>query len=203
MMRILRWILPLGLAVLLEGCGYTTILSLDEQATTAWSDVLNQYQRRADLVPDLVNAVKGRLPPESDVTQRVTDARARLGTVQVTPELLNNPDGLTEFQAVQGQLSAALVRLLAVADNQPALKADTAFRDLRAQLEGSENRITVARNRYIRAVQDYNMAVRAFPGSLTAMVLGYAPKPNFALENDRAPPVALGSAPPTAASGGR
>lgn len=195
MMRILRWILPLGLAALLGGCGYTTIQSLDEQATTAWSDVLNQYQGRGDLVPTVVDAFSGQLPAESEVAQAVTDARTRVGTVQITPELLKSPDGLTDFQTAQGELFAALSRLLAVARKHPGLSADTAFRNLLTQLEGNENRIVVARNRYIRAVQDYNMAVRTFPGSLTAMVFGYTPKPNFALENDKAPPVALGSAP--------
>jgi LemA protein len=145
---------------------------------------LNQYQRRADLIPNLVNTVKGYASQESSVLLGVTEARAKVGSIQATPELVNDPAAFAKFQAAQSQLTSALSRLLAVTENYPTLKSDQNFRDLQAQLEGTENRITVARNRYIQAVQDYNVTVRRFPGNLTAMIFGYKPKPNFAVENE-------------------
>jgi LemA protein len=170
----------------LSGCGYNTIQTQDEQVKAGWSEVLNQYQRRADLIPNLVNTVKGYAAHEKDVLTQVTEARARVGTIQATPELLNNPQAFAQFQRAQGELSGALSRLLAVSENYPQLKADANFRDLQAQLEGTENRIAVARNRYIKAVQDYNVTVRSFPANLTAKAFGYAVKPNFSVENERA-----------------
>jgi LemA protein len=180
-----RWGLGLAAAfgLLLSGCGYNTMQSQDEQIKAAWSEVLNQYQRRADLIPNLVNTVKGYAAQESTVLLGVTEARAKVGSIQATPELVNDPAAFAKFQAAQGQLTSALSRLLAVTENYPTLKSDQNFRDLQAQLEGTENRITVARNRYIQAVQDYNMTVRRFPGNLTAMIFGYKPKPNFTVEN--------------------
>ena len=169
----------------LSGCGYNTLQSQDEQITANWSEVINQYQRRADLVPNLVNVVKGYASHEKDVLVQVTNARAQVGQVKVTPELINDPAAFQQFQAAQGQLGSSLSRLLAVAENYPQLKADGAFRDLQAQLEGTENRITVARNRYIKAVQAYNTTVRQFPSNLTAKVFGYEVKPNFTVENER------------------
>ena len=174
------------LATLLSGCGYNTFQTTDEQVKAAWSEVLNQYQRRADLVPNLVNTVKGYAAHEKDVLTQVTEARARVGGIQATPELINNPQAFQQFQQAQAGLSSALSRLLVVAENYPNLKADAAFRDLQAQLEGTENRITVARNRYIKAVETYNVAVRTFPNNLTAMVFGYEVKPNFSVENEKA-----------------
>ncbi len=180
-------ILPLFLFVLtlLSGCGYNTLQSTDEQIKASWAEVLNQYQRRADLVPNLVNVVKGYAAHEKDVLTRVTEARAKVGTIQATPELLNDEQAFAKFQAAQGELSSALSRLLAVAENYPQLKADGLFRDLQAQLEGTENRITVARNRYIQAVQAYNVTVRQFPSNLTAMLFGYKVKPSFTVENEK------------------
>ena len=174
------------LASLLSGCGYNTFQTTDEQVKAAWSEVLNQYQRRADLVPNLVNTVKGYAAHEKDVLTQVTEARAKVGGIQATPELINNPQAFAQFQQAQAGLSSALSRLLVVAENYPNLKADAAFRDLQAQLEGTENRITVARNRYIKAVEAYNVAVRTFPNNLTAMVFGYEVKPNFSVENEKA-----------------
>ena len=174
------------LATLLSGCGYNTFQTTDEQVKAAWSEVLNQYQRRADLVPNLVNTVKGYAAHEKDVLTQVTEARARVGGIQATPELINNPQAFQQFQQAQAGLSSALSRLLVVAENYPNLKADAAFRDLQAQLEGTENRITVARNRYIKAVETYNVAVRTFPNNLTAMMFGYEVKPNFSVENEKA-----------------
>ena len=174
------------LASLLSGCGYNTFQTTDEQVKAAWSEVLNQYQRRADLVPNLVNTVKGYAAHEKDVLTQVTEARARVGGIQATPELINNPQAFQQFQQAQAGLSSALSRLLVVAENYPNLKADAAFRDLQAQLEGTENRITVARNRYIKAVETYNVAVRTFPNNLTAMMFGYEVKPNFSVENEKA-----------------
>ncbi|HEX4243607.1 MAG TPA: LemA family protein [Steroidobacteraceae bacterium] len=186
-----RWGLGLASAalaaafgLLLSGCGYNTMQSQDEQIKAAWSEVLNQYQRRADLIPNLVNTVKGYASQESSVLLGVTEARAKVGSIQATPELVNDPAAFAKFQAAQSQLTSALSRLLAVTENYPTLKSDQNFRDLQAQLEGTENRITVARNRYIQAVQDYNVTVRRFPGNLTAMIFGYKPKPNFAVENE-------------------
>ena len=169
----------------LSGCGYNTFQSQDEQVNASWSEVLNQYQRRADLVPNLVNTVKGYASHEKEVLEAVTIARSKVGGIQATPELVND-----EFQAAQGELTSALSRLLVVSENYPQLKADTNFRDLQAQLEGTENRITVARNRYIKAVQDYNITVRSFPSNLTAMMFSYKAKPNFSVENEKAISVA-------------
>ena len=170
----------------LSGCGYNEFQVLDEQVKASWSEVVNQYQRRADLVPNLVNTVKGYAAHENQVLTQVTEARAKVGTIQVTPEVLNNPEAFAKFQAAQGQLSSALSRLLAVSENYPQLKADTSFRDLQAQLEGTENRITVARNRYIKSVQDYNVLARRFPTNLTAMIFSYSVKPNFTVDNEKA-----------------
>jgi LemA protein len=173
-----------GLAV--SGCGYNAMQTQDEQIKSAWSEVLNQYQRRADLIPNLVNTVKGYAAQESSVLLGVTEARAKVGSIQATPELVNDPAAFAKFQAAQGELTSALSRLLVVSENYPQLKSDQNFRDLQAQLEGTENRITVARNRYIQAVQNYNVTVRSFPGNLTAMIFGYKPKPNFAVEDEAA-----------------
>lgn len=168
----------------LSGCGYNTFQSLDEQVKADWSEVLNQYQRRADLVPNLVNTVKGYASHEQEVLTQVADARSRVGSIQATPELLNDEQAFARFQAAQSQMTSALSRLMAVAENYPQLKADANFRDLQAQLEGTENRVTVARNRYIKSVQAYNTAVRQFPNNLTAKMFDYQPKPNFSVENE-------------------
>ena len=170
----------------LSGCGYNTLQATDEQINAAWSEVLNQYQRRADLVPNLVNTVKGYASHEKEVLESVTEARSRVGGIQATPELVNDEQAFARFQAAQGELTSALSRLLVVAENYPQLKADANFRDLQAQLEGTENRIAVARNRYIKAVQEYNTTVRSFPTNLTAMVFGMKTKPNFSVENEKA-----------------
>jgi len=170
----------------LSGCGYNTLQSTDEQINAAWSEVLNQYQRRADLVPNLVNVVKGYASHEKEVLETVTNARAKVGSIQATPELVNDEQAFAKFQAAQGELTSALSRLLVVAENYPQLKADAGFRDLQAQLEGTENRIAVARNRYIKAVQEYNVTVRSFPSNLTAMLFGMKTKPNFTVENEKA-----------------
>lgn len=181
------WLVVATLLTLsLTGCGYNTFQSNDEQIKASWSEVVNQYQRRADLIPNLVNTVKGYADHEKEVLLGVTNARAKVGGMQATPELINDPAAFAKFQAAQGELSGALSRLLVVAENYPQLKADASFRDLQAQLEGTENRITVARNRYIQAVQAYNITVRSFPSNLTAMVLGYKTKPNFTVENEQA-----------------
>jgi LemA protein len=175
-----------ALVMLLSGCGYNSIQSQDEQIKAAWSEVLNQYQRRADLIPNLVNTVKGYAAQEQTVLLGVTQARAKVGSIQMTPELANDPAALAKFQAAQGELSGALSRLLVVTENYPQLKSDQNFRDLQAQLEGTENRITVARNRYIQSVQGYNSFIRSFPVNLTAMMFGYKTKANFAVENEAA-----------------
>jgi LemA protein len=180
------WTVLAALATLsLTNCGYNTIQTNDEQVKSSWSEVLNQYQRRADLVPNLVNSVKGFAQQEKDVLLGVTNARAKVGSIQATPELINDPGAFAKFQAAQGELTSALSKLLVVTENYPQLKSDTLFRDLMAQLEGTENRITVARNRYIKTVQDYNVTIRSFPTNLTAMVFGYKPKANFAVENEK------------------
>ena len=179
-----------ALLLSLSGCGYNTFQSLDEESKAAWSEVLNQYQRRADLVPNLVETVKGYAEHEKEVLTEVAEARSKVGSMQVTPEVLNDPEAFAKFQAAQGQLTSALSRLMAVAENYPNLKADQGFRDLQAQLEGTENRVTVARNRYIEMVKEYNTAVRSFPNNLTAMVFGYKTKPNFSVENEKAISVA-------------
>ena len=175
-----------SLALALTGCGYNKFQSLDEEAKASWSEVLNQYQRRADLVPNLVETVKGYAEHEKEVLTEVSNARSKVGSMQVTPELLNDPEAFAKFQAAQGQLTSALSRLMAVAENYPNLKADQGFRDLQAQLEGTENRVTVARNRYIETIKDYNVAVRSFPENLTAMMFGYKAKPTFTVENEKA-----------------
>ncbi|MFO1430430.1 MAG: LemA family protein [Candidatus Competibacteraceae bacterium] len=175
----------LTITLLLGGCGYNNLQSTDEQIKASWAEVLNQYQRRADLVPNLVNVVKGYAGHEKEVLTQVTEARAKVGSIQVTPELLDDPQRLQQFQAAQRDLGSALSRLLVVSENYPQLKADSLFRDLQAQLEGTENRITVARNRYIKAVQEYNLVVRSFPTNLTAMLFGYKTKPSFAVEDER------------------
>jgi LemA protein len=173
-------------AALLSGCGYNQIQVTDEQTSAAWSEVLNQYKRRADLVPNLVSVVQGYAAHEKEVLTRVTEARAQVGSIQVTPELLNDPAAFAKFQQAQSGLGSALSRLLVVAENYPQLKADANFRDLQAQLEGTENRIAVARNRYIKAVQDYNILRRQFPTNLTGMLFGYQEKANFTVENEKA-----------------
>ncbi|MDB5883511.1 MAG: LemA family protein [Ramlibacter sp.] len=179
-----RWLLIIALALSLTGCGYNDFQRLDEQSRSAWSEVLNQYQRRADLVPNLVATVKGEATFEQDTLTKVVEARARATSIQVTPETLNNPEAMAKFQQAQGELSGALSRLIAVSERYPDLKANQSFRDLRVQLEGTENRITVARNRYIQTVQEYNVLARSFPNNLTAMVFGYKPKANFSVQNE-------------------
>jgi len=170
---------------LLSGCGYNEFQSKDEATKAAWSEVVNQYQRRADLIPNLVNTVKGYAAHEKDTLEAVTRARAAATSFQITPEVLNNPEAFQKFQQVQGELSSALSRLMAVSENYPNLKADTQFRDLQSQLEGTENRITVARQRYIASVQEYNVLARSFPTNLTAKMFGYQPKPSFTVENEK------------------
>jgi LemA protein len=181
-----RAIAPLLALLLLSGCGYNQLQSLDERVKASWSEVINQYQRRADLVPNLVNTVKGFAAQEKEVLTRVTEARARAGSIQATPELVDNAEAFAKFQAAQSELTGALSRLLVVAENYPQLKSDANFRDLQAQLEGTENRIAVARNRYIKSVEEFNVTVRSFPSNLTAMAFGFKPKPNFTVENERA-----------------
>lgn len=183
-MRFTSTLLMLLTIALLSGCGYNTLQSADEQVKASWSEVLNQYQRRADLVPNLVNVVKGAAAQESKVLEAVVEARSRVGAIQATPELINDEAAFKQFQEAQGQLTSALSRLLAVVENYPELKSIAAFRDLQAQLEGVENRITVARKRYIDAVQSYNTTVRSFPSNLTAMLFGFKVKPNFTVENE-------------------
>lgn len=169
----------------LSGCGYNTFQNTDEQIKASWAEVLNQYQRRADLIPNLVSTVKGETKFEQDTLIKVVEARAKATSIQVNSELINDPAAFAKFQQAQSQLSGALSRLLVVSENYPNLKANQAFRDLQAQLEGTENRITVARNRYIKAVQEYNVTVRSFPSNLTAMVFGYKEKANFTVENEK------------------
>src|SRR4051795_3911553 len=171
--------------LLLSGCGYNTLQSLDQQVKSSWAEVVNQYQRRADLIPNLVNTVKGYAQQERDVLLGVTEARAKVGSIQATPELVDNPEAFQRFMQAQSELTGALSRLLVVAENYPQLKSDANFRDLQAQLEGTENRIAVARNRYIKSVEQYNVTVRQFPTNLTAMTFGYKPKANFTVENER------------------
>jgi LemA protein len=171
---------------LLSGCGYNTLQSQDEAIKASWAEVVNQYQRRADLVPNLVQTVKGYAQQEQDVLLGVTEARAKVGQVNVSADTVNDAARLQQFSQAQGELSSALSRLLVVAENYPQLKSDALFRDLQAQLEGTENRITVARNRYIQAVQEYNVTVRSFPSNLTAMLFGFQPKPQFTVEDEKA-----------------
>ena len=186
MKRILALLCLLVISFGLSGCGYNTLQTQDEQIKAAWAEVLNQYQRRADLVPNLVNTVKGFAAQERDVLLGVTNARARVGSIQATPELVDDPEAFSKFMAAQAEMTSALSRLLVVVENYPQLKSDANFRDLQAQLEGTENRITVARQRFIRAVQEYNVTVRSFPSNLTAMVFGYKVKPTFQVENEEA-----------------
>ncbi|HGG60556.1 MAG TPA: LemA family protein [Gammaproteobacteria bacterium] len=186
MFKSLSRLLLLAALLSLQGCGYNALQTTDESIKAAWSEVLNQYQRRADLIPNLVNTVKGYASHEKDVLTEVTNARARIGAMQATPELINNPEAFNRFMQAQGQMTSALSRLLLVAENYPQLKADGVFRDLQAQLEGTENRIAVARNRYIKAVREYNLIVRKFPTNLTAMLFGYKTKPSFTVENEAA-----------------
>ena len=184
-MRKLFLCLTAALALSLSGCGYNSFQTGDEQVKASWSEVVNQYQRRADLIPNLVNTVKGEAKFEQDTLTKVIEARSKATSIQATPELVNDPAAFQKFQQAQGELTGALSRLMVVAENYPNLRANQAFRDLQAQLEGTENRITVARNRYIKSVQDYNVTVRSFPSNLTAMVLGYKQKPNFTVENEK------------------
>jgi LemA protein len=184
-------------SAMLGGCGYNDFQSLDEGVKSAWSEVLNQYQRRADLIPNIVNTVKGEANFEQETLTKVIEARAKATSMQVTPETLNNPEAFSKFQKAQGELSGALSRLMVVAEQYPNLKANQGFQDLRVQLEGTENRITVARNRYIKSVEQYNVLTRSFPTNLTAMIFSYSTKPNFTVENEAAI-----SAPPKVDFGG-
>ncbi|RJP64216.1 MAG: LemA family protein [Comamonadaceae bacterium] len=190
--RLSTWVAALLLATSLTGCGYNDFQRLDEQSRSAWSEVLNQYQRRADLIPNIVATVKGEANFEQETLTRVIEARSKATAIQVTPETLNDPAAMQQFQAAQGELGSALSRLMVVVEQYPNLKANQGFSDLRVQLEGTENRITVARNRYIQTVQEYNVLARSFPTNLTAMVFGYSPKANFQVANEAAI-----SAPPT------
>jgi LemA protein len=207
-MRKLLTILLATLTLGLGGCGYNTFQTTDEQVKAGWAEVVNQYQRRADLIPNLVSTVKGEAKFEQDTLTKVIEARSRATSIQATPELINDPAAFQRFQQAQGELTGALSRLMVVSENYPNLRANQGFRDLSAQLEGTENRITVARNRYIKSVQEYNVTVRSFPSNLTAMVMGYKEKPSFTVENEkeisRPPSVsfdATPAAPKAAASG--
>jgi LemA protein len=201
-MRKFLTVFALAGALVLSGCGYNDFQTKDEEVKAAWSEVLNQYKRRADLIPNLVSVVQGFAAQEKDVLLGVTNARSKVGSIQMTPEALNDPQAMKNFQAAQGDLSSALSRLLVVAENYPQLKSDANFRDLQAQLEGTENRITTARNRYIKTVQGYNILARQFPTNLTAMLFGYKEKANFTVENEKQiaePPKVDFSAKPAAA----
>jgi LemA protein len=204
-MKRLSLALTLAATLVLSGCGYNTLQQTDEQIKAAWAEVVNQYQRRSDLIPNLVNTVKGFAAQEQQVLLGVTNARAKVGTIQATPELINDPQAFTRFQQAQGELSSALSRLMVVVERYPELKSDQNFRDLQAQLEGTENRITVARNRYIKAVQEYNVVVRSFPSNLTAMLFSFKEKPQFTVENEKeiskAPKVDFGTPPPQSPGG--
>jgi LemA protein len=205
-MRSLKvWMLA-GVVLGLSGCGYNTIQTQDEAVKAAWSEVINQYQRRADLVPNLVSTVKGFAAQEQAVLLGVTEARAKVGTIQATPELVNDAAAFQKFQQAQGELTSALKSLIAVTENYPQLKSDQNFRDLQSQLEGTENRIAVARNRYIETVREYNVNIRKFPTNLTAMIFKYSTKPNFTVENEAAvakpPTVDFGTGTGTAAPAG-
>ena len=194
-----RLLVPLAVALALAGCGYNDFQRLDEETKAGWSEVLNQYQRRADLIPNIVATVKGEANFEQDTLTRVIEARSKATSIQVTPETLRDPKAFSQFQAAQGELSSALSRLMVVVERYPTLRANQAFQDLRVQLEGTENRITVARNRYIKAVEEYNITVRSFPSNLTAMITGAKVKSNFTVENEKeistAPKVDFGTAP--------
>jgi LemA protein len=200
-MKRLTLALTIAMTLVLAGCGYNTLQRTDEQIKAAWAEVVNQYQRRSDLIPNLVNTVKGFAAQEQQVLLGVTNARARVGTIQATPELINDPQAFTRFQQAQGELSSALARLMVVVERYPQLKSDQNFRDLQAQLEGTENRIAVARNRYIKAVQEYNVVVRSFPSNLTAMLFSFREKPQFTVENEKeiskAPKVDFGAPAPS------
>ncbi|MDN5924885.1 MAG: LemA family protein [Xanthomonadales bacterium] len=200
----IKTVLLLTLVAMLSGCGYNAMQRQDEQVKAAWSEVINQYQRRADLVPNLVNTVKGYAAHEEKVFIDVAKARAKVGSIQVTPELANDPTALKSFQSAQSGLGNALSRLMMVSERYPQLKADALFQNLQAQLEGTENRVTVARNRYIKAVQSYNTLIRSFPQNLTAKMFGYKLKPNFTVENEaaisHAPTVDFGNSAPAPAS---
>ncbi|OZI77122.1 LemA family protein [Bordetella genomosp. 12] len=185
-MRLLAWTWLMSMTVLLSGCGYNNMQAADEQVKAAWSEVLNQYQRRADLVPQLVKVADAYMTHEREVLTQVTEARSKVGSVQITAEQLEDPAALQRFQQAQSALTSSLSRLIAVSENYPQLKADGVFRDLQAQLEGTENRIAVARGRYVQSVQAYNVLVRQFPGVITAKIFGYAPKANFGVENEAA-----------------
>jgi LemA protein len=182
----MRTLLALGVVLFLSGCGYNTLQQQDEQVKAAWSEVINQYQRRADLIPNLVNTVRGYAQQEKDVLLGVTEARSRVGSVQVTPETVNDPQKMQQFVQAQGQLTSALSRLLVVAENYPQLKSDQNFRELQAQLEGTENRIAVARQRFIKSTQEFNTTVRSFPTNLTAMMFSFKPKAQFSVEDEKA-----------------
>lgn len=179
-----RLIATLATVLVLTGCGYNDFQRLDEQTKSAWSEVLNQYQRRADLVPNIVASVKGEANFEQETLTKVVEARAKATSIQATPELVNNPEAFNKFQQAQGELSSALSRLMVVAERYPQLQANQGFRDLRVTLEGTENRVTVARNQYIQAVQSYNVLARSFPTNLTAKVFSYEPKPTFSVQNE-------------------
>ena len=203
-MRRLRYMAAAVMVLALTACSYNRFQTQDEQVKSAWSEVLNQYQRRADLVPNLVATVRGYAAQEQTIFIAVAEARSKVGGIQATPELVNDPQAFQKFQAAQAQLSSALSRLIAVSESYPQLKSDANFRDLQSQLEGTENRITVARNRYIQAVQDYNVTVRSFPSNLTAKVFGYGVKANFSVENEaqisKPPTVNFGPAAPSSAA---
>ena len=200
--RLFAWFAALTAVLALSGCGYNQFQTLDEQVKAAWSEVLNQYQRRADLIPNIVATVKGEANFEQETLTKVIEARAKATSIQVTPETLNNPEAFARFQQAQGEIGSALSRLMAVSENYPTLKANQAFQDLRVQLEGTENRITVARNRYIKSVADYNVLARQFPTNLTAMIFSYAVKPSFTVANEAqisAPPAVSFDKAPAAA----
>ena len=180
------WLAALLATLLLSGCGYNDFQRMDEQVKAAWSEVLNQYQRRADLIPNIVNTVKGEANFEQETLTKVIEARSRATSIQATPELVNNPEAFQKFQAAQGELTGALSRLMVVSEQYPSLRANQAFQDLRVQLEGTENRITVARNRYIKEVAAFNVLARSFPTNLTAMIFSYSVKPNFTVQNEAA-----------------
>jgi LemA protein len=203
-MRFRLALLALTAVLTLSGCGYNKLQSADEQVKAAWAEVLNQYKRRADLIPNLVATVQAYAAHEKEVLTQVTEARAKVGSIQATPELVDDPEAFEKSMAAQREMSSALARLLVVAENYPQLKADQNFRDLQAQLEGTENRIAVARNRYIKAVQEYNVTVRSFPTNLTAMLFGFKVKPTFTVEDEKAiaePPKVDFGAPPKAPAG--
>ena len=206
-MKVLRMFTLLLLAIMLSGCGYNAMQKQDEGVKAAWSEVVNQYQRRADLVPNLVNTVKGYAQHEEKVFTEVTNARARVGSVQLSADDLNDPQKVQQFQAAQGELGNALSRLMVVSENYPNLKADGLFQNLQAQLEGTENRVTVARNRYVQAVEQYNGLIRTFPNNLTAKIFGYKIKPNFTVDNEKtistAPKVDFGTSAPAPAASAR